>query len=65
MDEGKAIKLLEGEWEQLEGFLGCMRDGKFDPAGFRRFERLLRSIQSKLSGRFLNPGSLLDFISRK
>lgn len=44
MDAGEAINLLEGEWEQPEGFLGRLREGKFDPAGFERFEQLLKSI---------------------
>jgi hypothetical protein len=44
MDAAEAIKLLEGQWEQPEGFLGRLREGEFDPAGFERFEQLLKSI---------------------
>jgi hypothetical protein len=50
MDAAKAIKLLESEWEQPDGFLGRLREGKFDTAGFERFERLLRSIERHQGG---------------
>lgn len=38
-------ELLEAEWDLSEGFLGRLREGHYDPEGFRRFEQLLRSIQ--------------------
>ena len=44
MDAEETIKRLEGEWEQPEGFLGRLREGRFDPAGFERFEQLVKSI---------------------
>jgi hypothetical protein len=50
MDAAEAIKLLESEWEQPDGFLGRLREGKFDTAGFERFEKLLRSIDRHQDG---------------
>ena len=44
MDADESIRLLEAEWELGVGFLGRLREGTFDPVGFERFERLLRSI---------------------
>lgn len=44
MDTIESIRLLEVEWEQPNGFLGGLRNGRFDPVKFERFEQLLRSI---------------------
>jgi hypothetical protein len=50
MDAAESIRLLEGEWEQPDGFLGRLREGRFDPVGFERFEQLLRSIDRHQGG---------------
>jgi hypothetical protein len=50
MEAEKSIKLLEGEREQPDGFLGRLREGSFDPAGFERLERLFKSIDRHQDG---------------
>lgn len=50
MEAEESIKLLEGEWEQPQGFLGLLREGSFDRAGFDRFERVLKSIERDQDG---------------
>jgi hypothetical protein len=44
MDTHRLIVRLEAEWDRSQGFLGRLRTGEFDPAGFERFEQLLRSV---------------------
>jgi hypothetical protein len=50
MGAAESIRLLEGEWEQHDGFLGRLREGRFDPVGFERFEQLLKSIDRHQGG---------------
>jgi hypothetical protein len=40
------INRLDDEWDQDDGFLGRLRAGVFDRAGYERFLGLLRSIET-------------------
>lgn len=57
MDAASAIPRLEKEWEQLDGFLGRLRLGSFDPDGLERLVNILQSIEltdaTKLDRRFV------------
>jgi hypothetical protein len=45
MDESKAIEALTAEWERPAGFLGRLREGVFDEAGYRRLQGILNSVE--------------------
>ena len=45
MEMQSVIAQLEQEWEQPGGFLGNLRMGIFDPAGFERLAKILESVE--------------------
>jgi hypothetical protein len=44
VDQETIIKMLEGEWDLENGFLGKLRQGEFDASGFERLIGILKSV---------------------
>lgn len=45
MTANDAVDQLEAEWDLELGFLGNLRQGKFDPVGYDRFVTMLSSVE--------------------
>jgi hypothetical protein len=50
MELEPTIFQLEEEWEKPFGFFGCLREGDFDPDGFKRVENLLKNLNTDMLG---------------